>query len=235
MANTSFNNLDENNDFKYLNLAGLSTFWNKAKQYVDDQDQILYGKLKDKIDEANGAADDRINNLSINGKYFDKNNNDVINLQSADIKVDAEDSDHAYAGETINTALASIAQILGGNAEDIADLKGRIEALSSATRFLGIATSALSDGLESDSVNIIDGDTTTTIQPILDGDVVIAMNDDDSNSVSCEFIYSSGRWYKLGDTTAESNRITKIENWIENNAISEAEIDEFDWAGIAFS
>ena len=227
MANTSLNNLDENN--KYLNLTGLGTFWNKAKAYVDSQDQSLYIQLLAKIEEVSSGTVDRINELSINGKNFKDGNNTII-LQSIDIDVDnTENSDHAYAGKTINTALASIAQTLDGNQENIKTLSDKIEALSSATRFLGITTSALSDGLESNSV-VIDGG----IIQAEDGDVVIAMNDDDSDSVSCEFIYSNGRWYKLGDTTAESNRITNIENWIKD-AITETEIDKLDWAGNTFS
>lgn len=96
-------------------------------------------------------------------------------------------------------APASLSKQVGTNTDDIKNLKGTIAGLASATSFLGITTTEL-----------IDDSTTSTIQ--IDGEDVNAKKGDVVIYGNSEFIWTGSKWEKLGDTTAEAQRITDIEN-----------------------
>lgn len=96
-----------------------------------------------------------------------------------------------------------------------------IAALGSATHFRGVTASTITDG-GSETVTIV-GETQQLVP--IDGDIVISMNSDGDEGKSREYVWYNGKWYELGDTTAEAQRLTKVENWIDNNIISTAEIN----------
>ena len=96
-------------------------------------------------------------------------------------------------------APASLSTQVETNKNDIASLNGKIAGLASATRFLGITTTELIDDSTTSTIQIDDKDVNAK-----KGDVVIYGNS--------EFIWTGSKWEKLGDTTAEAQRITEIEN-----------------------
>ncbi|MBR6515579.1 MAG: hypothetical protein IKT40_01850 [Bacilli bacterium] len=108
---------------KYLDLAGLSLFWEKAKKYVDDADSAQYEKITGEWSEATGALTDRVDALSVNGQTF-KEAGDAIVLTAADIEYTAKDGEtpavsvkdgmDALAGE-----ISAIQGILGEDASTV--------------------------------------------------------------------------------------------------------------------
>lgn len=90
--------------------------------------------------------------------------------------------------------------------------EGKIDALSNATHFIGVSSTAITDGGKENPT--IGGEVYTGM---IDGDVVI--------SGVKEFIWSNGAWVEMGDTTIENQRIEALETWVDSNVISEAEIN----------
>ena len=70
---------------------------------------------------------------------------------------------------------------------EIADL-----GLASATQFLGITDTQLSDGDTSDSINIVVGPTTGTVSTLVNGDIVMRQDTGD------EFIWTGSQWSFMG-------------------------------------
>lgn len=122
---TTPSNFSANNkvETKYLDLAGLSLFWEKAKKYVDDADSAQYEKITGEWSEATGALTDRVDALSVNGQTF-KEAGDAIVLTAADIEYTAKDGEtpavsvkdgmDALAGE-----ISAIQGILGEDASTV--------------------------------------------------------------------------------------------------------------------
>jgi hypothetical protein len=52
---------------QYLDLAGLTTFWGKAKSYIDDQDKALYAQVTSDIQAADSAMRKYVESLEVNG------------------------------------------------------------------------------------------------------------------------------------------------------------------------
>lgn len=123
--------------------------------------------------------------------------NGTISVGGADVAVKGLGS-AAYTDSSAY-APASLSKQVGTNTDDIKNLKGTIAGLASATSFLGITTTEL-----------IDDSTTSTIQ--IDGEDVNAKKGDVVIYGNSEFIWTGSKWEKLGDTTAEAQRITDIEN-----------------------
>lgn len=89
--------------------------------------------------------------------------------------------------------------------------KNAIDALSTATHFIGVSSTAIThDGTEKPTINGVAVDPAS-------GDVVIYNHK--------EFIYSAGKWVELGDTTVENQKISALETWVDTAIISNAEID----------
>lgn len=52
---------------RYLDLAGLTSFWNKAKTYIDKHDKQVFDKLNEQSDNYNAAIRAYIETLTVNG------------------------------------------------------------------------------------------------------------------------------------------------------------------------
>lgn len=122
--------------------------------------------------------------------------NGTISVGGADVAVKGLGS-AAYTDSSAY-APASLSTQVNTNTDDIKNLNGKIAGLASATSFLGITTTEL-----------IDDSTTSTIQ--IDGEDVNAKKGDVVIYGNSEFIWTGSKWEKLGDTTAEAQRITDIE------------------------
>lgn len=148
--------------------------------------------------------------------------------------------DDGYTGQAVVLGAQDIAYSAADAAEGtvagkISEFDAAIASLASATHFLGVATTTLTDGCSTDVIELANG---KTVSDLVNGDVVIAMNDEGGVSVSKEFVWVTneeydaategsvkGWWYMLGDTTAEAARLDKIETWIDENYITETDID----------
>lgn len=187
-----------------------------------------------KANEANLTAlgdkvTDSKHELQVNGHtVITVTEGDQVSVSGSSIDLVTADIKHNWSeGDTItNTDLQDKAL-----SEILDDHESRIDALSSATHFIGITEETLSDGLEwtKTSITIVGEASAHTLE---NGDVVIAKNSEGDEGVSREYIYhiidgaETGTWYELGDTTQEAARLTKVENWIDNNIISESEIND---------
>ena len=97
---------------------------------------------------------------------------------------------------TYNTGISAAYAGVTANAGEIADIKN---AIAGGTHFIGISTTAITNG--GTEKPTIGGSQKT----VTNGDIVIYENK--------EFIWNGSAWAELGDTTAESNRITALEKW----------------------
>ena len=52
---------------QYLDLAGLTAFWGKAKTYIDDQDKALYTQVTADILKADSDMRKYVETLEVNG------------------------------------------------------------------------------------------------------------------------------------------------------------------------
>lgn len=113
---------------------------------------------------------------------------------TANIKV-ADFSDYVTDGD-LTTITNGLSASIATNAQEISSIK---TAISGGTHFIGISTSQITDG----------GTQKPTIggaqKNVNNGDIVIYGNK--------EFIWNGTAWEELGDTTAESDRITALEDW----------------------
>lgn len=99
--------------------------------------------------------------------------------------------------DTYNTGINKAYAGVTANAGEIANIKNSI---AGGTHFIGISTTAITNGgTEKPTINKVQ---LTTVN---NGDIVIYGNK--------EFIWNGTAWAELGDTTAESNRITALETW----------------------
>ena len=99
--------------------------------------------------------------------------------------------------DTYNTGINKAYAGVTANAGEIANIKN---AIAGGTHFIGISTTAITNGgAEKPTINKVQ---LTTVN---NGDIVIYGNK--------EFIWNGSAWAELGDTTAESNRITALEKW----------------------
>lgn len=97
---------------------------------------------------------------------------------------------------TYNTGINKAYAGVTANAGEIANIKN---AIAGGTHFIGISTTAITNG--GTEKPTIGGSQKT----VANGDIVIYGNK--------EFIWNGSAWAELGDTTAESNRITDLETW----------------------
>lgn len=113
---------------------------------------------------------------------------------SKDIQV-ADFSSYATTA-VLNDKVNGLSGSIYTNSQEIASIKN---AISGGTHFIGISTTTITDGgTEKPTI----GDSQKNVN---DGDIVIYGNK--------EFIWNGTAWEELGDTTAESNRITDLEIW----------------------
>lgn len=98
--------------------------------------------------------------------------------------------------DTYNTGINKAYAGVTANAGEIANIKTTI---AGGTHFIGISTTAITDkGTQKPTIG-------GSQKTVANGDIVIYENK--------EFIWNGSAWAELGDTTAESNRITALEKW----------------------
>lgn len=103
---------------RYLDLAGLTTFWGKVKDYVDTQDSALWTAAKNKIDADDTAVRSYIESLTVNGVEVDSNKSADAEGTSLSVEINASHIDVDYDGKegtsapdggyTVQTAIADI-------------------------------------------------------------------------------------------------------------------------------
>ena len=97
---------------------------------------------------------------------------------------------------TYNAKVDDLSAKITTNKNDITNIK---KSIAGGTHFIGISTTAITNG--GTEKPTIGGSQKT----VANGDIVIYGNK--------EFIWNGTAWAELGDTTAESNRITDLETW----------------------
>lgn len=97
---------------------------------------------------------------------------------------------------TYNTGISAAYAGVTANAGEIANIK---KSIAGGTHFIGISTTAITDkGAEKPTIG-------GSQKTVANGDIVIYGNK--------EFIWNGSAWAELGDTTAESKRISDLETW----------------------
>ena len=127
----------------------------------------------------------------------------VVNTGGATAAIQVADFSSYATTSTLNTKVNGLSASIATNASEISTIKN---AIAGGTHFIGISTTSITDnGTEKPTI----GGKTATVAK---GDIVIYDNK--------EFINTSDTatplWEELGDTTAESDRITALENWKTN-------------------
>lgn len=157
--------------------------------------------------------------LTVNGKS-------IITVTPGELDGDKVKTQVAVVGSSITLTTEDINRPGDGGKqleEQLVEYDNKIAALASATHFRGVTESAITDG-GTETVKIDGKDLVPE-----EGDIVISMNSDGDEGKSREYIWSNGKWYELGDTTAEAARLTKVENWIDTNFITVADIEGLNW------
>ena len=97
---------------------------------------------------------------------------------------------------TLNNAVNGLSASIDANSQEITSIKGSI---AGGTHFIGVSTTAITDkGTQKPTIG-------GTQKKVTAGDIVIYGNK--------EFIWNGSAWAELGDTTAESERISALETW----------------------
>lgn len=135
------------------------------------------------------AAVRSVTNGSTNGYITVNTGGTSTNIQVADFS--------SYATtEVLNNSVNGLSGSIYTNSQEIASIKS---AVSGGTHFIGISTSAITDG--------------GTENPTIGGSQKTAANGDIVIYGNKEFIWNGTAWEELGDTTAESDRISALETW----------------------
>ena len=98
---------------KYLSLEGLTSFWSKVKNYVDDQDSALLSLVKTNVEAKDAALRSYLHGLTVNGEGFAKTDGSglAITIDGADIKVGesgATDAENTYKDSDIATSIDAL-------------------------------------------------------------------------------------------------------------------------------
>ena len=206
LSSTSINPIQ--NKVVYTAIATLASAVDKSVQSVEG-DAYVSASLSDVGDGSQDgqkltiAATSDLKNAITTAKNALQKADIVSGTSNGTISVGGEDvavkglGSAAYT-ESGSYAPASLSTQVNNNTDDIKDLKSTVAGLAAATRFLGITTTEL-----------IDDSTTSTIQ--IDGKDVKAQKGDVVIYGNSEFIWTDSKWEKLGDTTAEAQRIANIE------------------------
>ena len=174
-----------------------------AKKYADNQDSATLATAKSYAEEkataAETAAKSYADGLADN---YDAAGSAATAEQNAKDYADglAKNYDKVGAAEAAKTAAISAANTYTNT--EIGKVNDKIAAINTSiaggVHFIGISTSEITDG----------GIQTPTISgwtgPVKTGDIVI-------NDAGEEFIWDGSKWQKLGDTTAEQERLTNLE------------------------
>ena len=181
---TVYSKLDHNHDDAYDAKGAADGALAAAKAYTDD-------KVDGKFDAA-GAAN-AVKTAVIGNDSDDK---DTLTIKGA----------KKYADSVAATAKSDA--ISGANTYtdgEITKVNDKIEAINTSiaggVHFIGISTSEITDkGTQTPTISGWTG-------PVKTGDIVI-------NNAGAEFIWDGTKWQKLGDTTAELERIAGLEGHV---------------------
>ena len=104
----------------------------------------------------------------------------------------------SYATTTaLNNSVNGLSASIDANTKAISNINN---AIAGGTHFIGISTTAITNGgTEKPTINKVQ------LKTVNNGDIVIYGNK--------EFIWNGSAWAELGDTTAESKRISDLETW----------------------
>ena len=145
-----------------------------------------------KLTTAVGLAEAAVRSVtdgSTNGYITVNTGGTSKNIQVADFS--------SYATTAVlNDKVNGLSGSIYANSQEIAGIKN---AISGGTHFIGISTTAITDG--------------GTEKPTIGGSQKTAANGDIVIYENKEFIWNGSAWEELGDTTAEANRITALETW----------------------
>ena len=170
-------------------VTGLQTALD-GKAAIDHNHDTVYSKLGHNHDDAYDAKGDAAQALKDAKAYTDS-------------KVDGK-FDALGSAEAAKTAAISAAKTYTD--DEIKKVDDQIKAINTSiaggVHFIGISTSEITD--KGTQIPTITGWT----GPVKTGDIVI-------NNAGAEFIWDGSKWQKLGDTTAELERISALEGDVD--------------------
>lgn len=181
---TVYSKLDHNHDDAYDVKGAAAQALKDAKSYVND-------KVDGKFDAAGAAATVKSEIIGT-----DDDNKDSNTIKGA----------KKYADSVAATAKAdAISEANTHTNNEITKVNDKIAAINTSiaggVHFIGISTTEITD--KGTQTPTIDGWT----GPVKTGDIVI-------NNAGAEFIWDGTKWQKLGDTTAELERIADLEGHV---------------------
>ena len=181
---TVYSKLDHNHDDAYDAKGAAAQALADAKKYTND-------KVDGKFDAA-GAAEAA--KTAVIGK--DSDDKDTLTIKGA--KKYADSVAATAKAEAISEAKTYTDGEIGKVNEKIVTINTSI---AGGVHFIGISTSVITDkGTETPTIDRWTG-------PVKTGDIVI-------NGAGAEFIWDGSKWQKLGDTTAEQERLTNLEGHV---------------------
>ena len=183
-----------------------------AKKYAEDQDTANLATAKSYAEEkataAETAAKSYADGLASN---YDSKGSAAQALKDAKSYADgkastAESNAKSYADGVAATAktgaISEAKTYTDGEIKKVNDAISSINtSIAGGVHFIGISTTPITDkGIETPTIDGWTG-------PAKTGDIVI-------NGAGAEFIWDGSKWQKLGDTTAEQERLTNLEGHV---------------------
>ena len=179
-----------------------------AKSYADglakNYDKV--GAATQALNDAKTYADGLVKDAEGNVKFDAKGSAEAA--KTAAIKAAKEYADGAFdtkgSAEAAKTAAISAAKTYTDT--EIVKVNDAISSINTAiaggVHFIGISTTTITDkGIEKPTIDGIE------VSKVNKGDIVI-------NNAGAEFIWDGSKWQKLGDTTAEQERLTNLEGHV---------------------
>lgn len=221
-AQSDVNSLKETVEEHTTAIKTLNTNVTDAKAKAEANEEAIAGIKNDYQTKAAAAEEHKTLNdaiaknasdiASVSGKVSTAETN-ITNIQTAlDEKAEKTDVETQVAN-TLASAKSYTDDKFATASTDIASLQEKLQNVTSVMDFIGVS------GTDPKTKVTISGNEITEFQK---GDVVLFGDK--------EYVYDGSEWCEFGDTSAESDRITTVENAISNsntglNAINQKTID----------
>lgn len=181
---TVYSKLGHNHDDAYDVKGAAAQALTDAKKYTDDQ-------IRDKFDAAGAAATVKSEIIGTDDDTKDSNT-----IKGAKKYADS------VAATAKAEAISEAKTYTNGEIKKVDDqIKAINTSIAGGVHFIGISTTVITDkGTETPTIDGWTG-------PVKTGDIVI-------NNAGAEFIWDGTKWQKLGDTTAELERIADLEGHV---------------------